>query len=382
MHTLPPLPASVLPHGVRARYVEGVNGLPRVHLLEAGFDPPGRPRLLLLHGFPELAFSWRRVMPALAEAGFHVLAPDQRGYGRTSPEPVEYAAGFEDCGMLNLARDQVGLLAALGHGHVDAVIGHDFGAPVAAWCALLRPDVFRACITMSAPFAGPPALAEAAQASAAPDFHAALAALDRSRKHYQWYYSTPQANAEMWHPPGGIAAFLRAYFHMKSADWTLPDGSAANCPERLGGLTAAELARLPTYYIMDAAQGMAETVAPHLPTGPAPAWLDDAAMAVYAGEYGRTGFQGGLNWYRGRTSGHFQAQESLFAGVVIRVPALFAGGVADWGVFQFPGALEAMQQRAFAAMRPVQLVDGAGHWVQQEQPEAVVRLVLDFLAGR
>jgi pimeloyl-ACP methyl ester carboxylesterase len=127
---------------------------------------------------------------------------------------------------------------------------------------------------------------------------------------------------------------------------------------------------------------MAETVAPHWPAGPAPAWLDDAAMAVYAGEYGRTGFQGGLNWYRGRTTGRFAAQESLFAGVAIRVPALFLGGVADWGVFQFPGALEAMRQRAFAAMRKVQLVEGAGHWVQQEQPEAVVRLVLEFLAGR
>jgi pimeloyl-ACP methyl ester carboxylesterase len=221
---------------------------------------------------------------------------------------------------------------------------------------------------MSAPFAGPPALAEAA--------------LARPRKHYQWYYSTPQAYAEMWHPPGGIAAFLRAYFHMKSADWTLPDGAPANLPLRLGGLTATELARLPTYYVMDAAQGMAETVAPHWPAGPAPSWLDDAAMAVYAGEYGRTGFQGGLNWYRGRTTGRFSAQESLFAGVAIRVPALFLGGVADWGVFQFPGALEAMQQRAFAAMRKVQLVEGAGHWVQQEQPEAVVRLVLEFLAGR
>jgi pimeloyl-ACP methyl ester carboxylesterase len=275
----------------------------------------------------------------------------------------------------------VGLLAALGHGHVEAVIGHDFGAPVAAWCALLRPDVFRACVTMSAPFAGPPALPEAGQAPA-PDIHAGLAALARPRKHYQWYYSTQAANTEMWHPPGGVGAFLRAYFHMKSADWTAADGAPANRPERLGDLTADELARLPTYYIMDARQGMAETVAPHLPKGPAPAWLDDAAMAVYAGEYGRTGFQGGLNWYRGRTTGRFVAQESLFVGVPVAVPALFLGGASDWGVFQFPGALEAMQQRAFAALRPVQLVPGAGHWVQQEQPEAVVRLLLDFLAGR
>jgi pimeloyl-ACP methyl ester carboxylesterase len=377
----PKLPAAVLPGAVRSRFVEGVNGL-RMHLLEAGFDPPGRPRLLLLHGFPELAFSWRHVMPGLANAGYHVLAPDLRGYGRTTGWDAAYDSDIAPFRMPNLVRDVFGLLLRLGHERVDAVIGHDFGAPLAAWCALLRPDVFPAAVLMSAPFAGPPSPAEIAVPQ--PDIHAALAALLRPRKHYQWYYSTEAANAEMWHPPEGVEKFLRAYFHMKSADWRLPDGSPANRPHRLAGWTSEALAALPTYYIMDAACGMAETVAPHMPSAEHEAacrWLPPRDLRVYAEEYGRTGFQGGLHWYRCQTSGQFAAEKSLFHGRAIEVPALFIAGEADWGIFQFPGALEAMQEKAFARMQAVHIVPGAGHWVQQEQPQEVVRLVLGFLGG-
>src|SRR5437016_978487 len=129
------------------------------------------------------------------------------------------------------------LVAALGHREVAAVIGHDFGASVAAWCALVRPDIFRAVALMSAPFAGPPELplGNAALASA-PDIHAALANLARPRKHYQWYYSTRAADADMHDCPQGVHAFLRAYFHHKSADWK------GNKPFRLKGWTADELA--------------------------------------------------------------------------------------------------------------------------------------------
>jgi pimeloyl-ACP methyl ester carboxylesterase len=375
----PPLPENVVPAGVRAHFVDGVNGL-RMHLLESGHDPPGRPRLLLLHGFPELGFSWRHVMPALADAGFHVLAPDLRGYGRTTGWDDGYDTDIAPFRMQNLVRDVFGLVVALGHDHVDAVIGHDFGAPLAGWCALLRPDVFRAAVLMSAPFAGPPVPAEIAKP--VPDIHAALAALARPRKHYQWYYSTAGANADMWHAPQGLKAFLRACFHMKSADWRMVDGAPANRPHRLAGWTAEALAGMPTYYIMDAADGMAATVAPHAPTAPqaaACAWLSEADLDVYAAEYGRTGFQGGLHWYRCTTSGLFNAEMSLFHGHAIQVPAMFIAGEADWGIYQFPGALEAMRETAFARMEAVHIVPGAGHWVQQEQPAAVVRLVLEFL---
>jgi pimeloyl-ACP methyl ester carboxylesterase len=137
--------------------VAGINGL-TMHVLEAGFETPNRPCLLLLHGFPELAFSWRKVMPALAAAGYHVIAPDQRGYGRTTGWSADYDGDLAPFRFSNLVRDALGLVAAFGYRRVDAVIGHDFGSPVAGWCALLRPDVFRSVAMMSAPFGPRPSL--------------------------------------------------------------------------------------------------------------------------------------------------------------------------------------------------------------------------------
>ena len=245
MDELTPLDAAVLPPGLRSRFVDGVNGL-RMHVLEAG-EGEGRPLLLLLHGFPELAYSWRKVMPALAAAGFHVVAPDQRGYGRTTGWSADYDGDLAPFRPLNLVRDALGLVRALGHRSVAGVVGHDFGSPVAAWCALLRPDVFRSVALMSAPFTGPPPLPEevaARRGSPWEDMDAALARLDPPRKHYQWHYSTRGADAEMRGAPGGVHAFLRAYYHHKSADWP------GNQPFELSGWTAAELARLPDYYVM------------------------------------------------------------------------------------------------------------------------------------
>jgi len=369
-----PLATPTLPPGIRSRFLDGINGL-RVHLLEAG-DPAARC-VLLLHGFPELAYSWRKVMLPLAEAGFHAVAPDQRGYGRTTGWDGAYDTDLAPFRMLNLVRDAMGVLAALGHGHAHAVVGHDFGSPLAAWCTLLRPDLFRSAVLMSAPFPGPPPLPEAMpDRAAAADIHAALAALPRPRKHYQWYYSTRGANAEMHRAPQGLAAFLRAYYHVKSADWP------ANRPHRLSGWTAEALSALPTYYIMDAEAGMADTVAPFMPIPEQIAacrWLTEAELAVYATEYARTGFQGGLDWYRCATGGRFDAEAQVFAGRTIDVPAMFVAGAADWGVFQVPGALERMRDAVLTRCAGVHLVEGAGHWVQQEQPEAVVALLLDFL---
>src|SRR5713101_2470922 len=130
-----PLDPATLPPGIRSRFVPEINGL-RMHLLEAGFEPSGRPLVLLLHGFPELAYSWRKVMLPLAEAGFHVVAPDQRGYGRTTGWDGTYDGDLDSFRMLNLVRDAIGLVAALGYRSVATVVGHDFGSPVAAWCAL------------------------------------------------------------------------------------------------------------------------------------------------------------------------------------------------------------------------------------------------------
>src|ERR1700680_3479052 len=154
MTTLADIP---LPAAIRSRYVESINGL-RMHVLEAGFEAKGRPCLLLLHGFPELAYSWRKVMLPLAAAGYHVVAPDQRGYGRTTGWDDAYDGELGPFRALNVVRDALGLVSALGYRSVAGVVGHDFGSPIAAWCALLRPDVFRSVTLMSAPFTGPPAI--------------------------------------------------------------------------------------------------------------------------------------------------------------------------------------------------------------------------------
>jgi pimeloyl-ACP methyl ester carboxylesterase len=381
MTELPPLEAHVLPPGLRARFVPGINGL-RIHMLEAGFETPGRPCILLLHGFPELAFSWRKLMPLLAAAGFHVVAPDLRGYGRTTGWDTGDDNGLQSFRLLNAVRDALGLVAALGYRSVAAVVGHDFGSPVAAWCALVRPDVFRSVALMSAPFNGPPALpfdtarGGAPAVAPVPDIHAALAQLDRPRKHYQWYYSTRSANADMWHCRQGVHDFLRAYYHHKSADWP------QNQPFKLQGWIAEELAKMPTYYIMDLHEDMPATVAHEMPSAAEIAacrWLPDDELRVYSGEYLRTGFQGGLQWYRRGTGGLDTAELQLFAGRSIDVPASFIAGSSDWGVYQNPGAVERMQQTACTRFLGCHLIDGAGHWVQQEQPAQVAELLLRFL---
>ncbi|PJK27778.1 alpha/beta fold hydrolase [Minwuia thermotolerans] len=361
----------LLPSGVRTGRVDNLNGL-EMFYLEAG--SPDAPVLLLLHGFPELGFSWRKVMTPLAAAGYRVIAPDQRGYGRTTG----WNPGFEDperaCRMLNLATDALGLLKALDIREAAAVVGHDFGSPVAAHCALIRPDIFRRAALMSAPFGGPPPL-EARRGSG--DIHADLAALPRPRKHYQWYYVTPEADRDMLDAPQGLHDFLRAYYHAKSGDWP------GNRPRELAAWSADELAKLPAYYVMDRDAGMAETVAPDMPTPEeiaACGWLTDAELAVYVEAFRRTGFQCALNWYRNMTDPAYLADMRVFAGRRLDVPACFIAGARDWGIHQRPGALQAMAERACADWRGTTLIDGAGHWVQQERPEAVVGALLDFLA--
>ncbi len=380
--TVGPISADLLPAGLRSRFVDNSNGLV-MHVLEAGFETKGRPCLLLLHGFPELAYSWRKVMTPLAAAGYHVIAPDLRGYGRTTGWAGTYDDDLSPFRATNLLRDVMGLVFAFGYRSVAAVVGHDFGSPVAAYCTLARPDIFPAMVLMSAPFGGPPALpfdtADKAtvEKPKAADVHAALAALPRPRKHYQWYYSTRPANDDMMNCAQGLHAFLRAYYHHKSADWK------ANRPYPLKGWTAEELAKLPTYYVMDLHEDMAQTVAHEMPSAAeiaANRWLTEKELAFYAGEYGRTGFQGGLQWYRVRTTGAYDLDYEIFSGRTIDVPSCFIAGASDWGIQQSPGALERMRTTACTRMLGVHLVEGAGHWVQQEQAAEVTRLLLDFMA--
>jgi pimeloyl-ACP methyl ester carboxylesterase len=383
--SLPPYGNSTLHPGIRSHIVNNINGL-AMHLLEAGFEAKGRPCILLLHGFPELAYSWRKIMLPLAAAGYYVVAPDQRGYGRTTGWDDAYDGDLDLFRLPNLVRDAVGLVSALGYRSVAAVVGYDFGSPVAAYCGVLRPDVFRSVMLMSAPFEGPPPLpfntaeerTQAAEAGPSRDkVFEDLAMLERPRKHYQRYYGTREANDNMWRAPQGIHEFLRACYHFKSADWK------QNKPFKLASFTAGELAKMPTYYIMDRDKGMAETVAPEMPSAAEIAackWLPDNELAVYAAEFDRTGFQGGFQWYR-CMGGKYTAELETFSGRAIEVPACFISGKSDWGVYQKPGALERMQSSACTRWRGTYLVEGAGHWVAQEQPEEVRRLLLEFLRG-
>lgn len=382
---------ATIPEGIRSRFVENINGL-KVHILEAGIEVPGRPCVLLLHGFPELAYSWRKVMLPIAAAGYHVVAPDLRGYGRTTGWDANYDGDLGSFSILNSVRDTLSLVLALGYRSVAAVIGHDAGSPLAAWCSLIRPDVFRSVAMMSAPFAGPPVLPFdtanpsriTTAASSGANIHEQLATLPRPRKYYMRYYTNREANNNMLHCPQGLHAFLRAYYHYKSADWK------KNQPFPLASLSADEWAKLPTYYVMDLDKGMAETVAAEMPSNAAIAackWLTEEDLTVYSSEYGRTGFQGGLQGYRVRQAdSRYSAELRMYSGRTIDVPSFFIGGKSDWGVYQTPGAVETMQNRACTRMVGFHLVDGAGHWVQQEQPQEVSRLLLQFLkqsgAGR
>ncbi|MEO1686987.1 MAG: alpha/beta fold hydrolase [Pseudomonadota bacterium] len=362
-----------LPAGIARRRVATATGLD-VHYLECGAGTD-RPLALLLHGFPELAFSWRKVMPALAEAGFHVVAPDQRGYGATTGADVSWTADLEATAAPALVRDALAFLDAIGRGRAEYLVGHDFGSVVAAWAALMRPDAFGRVMLMSAPFAGPPGWGPRRSLH---DLDADLARLARPRRHYQLYFSEARANAEMTGAPGGVAAFIRAYSHMKSGDW------AGNAPVPLPELSAEAMAGLPGYYVMARGASMPETVGPEAPAAPA-AWLPDADLAVYAEAFGpgssSNGFQGGLNWYRAQVDPAQAARLRLWAGARVAIPAAFVGGAKDWGIHQMPGALEAMAGGACADWRGTTLIEGAGHWVQQEAPEATARALLAFAQG-
>lgn len=371
-----------LPVGIRSRLIDNDNGA-NMHILEAGFEEPGRPCVVLLHGFPELAYTWRKQLLPLARAGFHAIAPDMRGYGRTSGTDVKFDDDILPFSLLNHVSDTLGLVRALGFEKVAAVVGHDWGSPMAAWCALVRPDVFRSVVLMSTPFGGAPELAlntanHARRSSGEVDIQQALAALSPPRKHYWWYCAGREANDNLWHAPQGVHDLLRANFHFKSADWK------GNKPFPLKSWTASELAKMPRYYVMDLGKGMAETVAAEMPSATqigACRWLTEAELRVYSTEYQRTGFQGGLQSYRVLIDPLYEGELNAFSGRSIDVPSLFIAGASEWGPYQTPGALQSMRSAACTKFKGAHLVAGAGHWPAEEQPEKVNALLIEFLRG-
>jgi pimeloyl-ACP methyl ester carboxylesterase len=372
---------ATLPSGIRSHYVDNNNGV-RMHVLEAGFDPPGRPCVVFLHGFPELAYTWRHQLLPVAQAGFHAVAPDLRGYGRSVANPVIFDDDLLPYSLLNRVSDVIGLVRALGYKKVAAVVGHDWGGPTAAWCALVRPDVFQSVVLMSTPFDGPPELPldtadHPLKQVAGVDIDKELAALPRPRKHYQSYSATRGANQDMWHPPQGVHDLLRAWFYFKSADWK------GNKPFPLKAWSAIELAKMPEYYIMDLNKTVAETMAAKIPSEAEIAtcrWMTEADLQVYSTEYVRTGFQGGLNSYRVLKDSRYDAELNSFSNRTIDVPSCYIAGASDWGVYQSPGVFEGMQHGGCTRLLGVHLIDGAGHSLAEEQPQRVNQLITDFIA--
>jgi pimeloyl-ACP methyl ester carboxylesterase len=294
------------------------------------------PLVLLCHGFPESWHAWRHQLATLSAAGFRAVAPDMRGYGGTDapPDPQAYT-------MLHLVGDMVELVEALGDREA-VIVGHDWGAPVAWNAAMLRPDLFRAVVGMSVPFY-PPAREDL------------LSALERQgvRTFYMQYFQTPGV-AEREFEADPEAAIRRITFSMSG------DGP--------GRVVAGMLA--PGAGFLD------NTVDPQT----LPEWLSREEIAYVAGEFARTGFSGGLNWYRSiRRSSELMA---AWRGCVIRQPSMFVAGAQD-DVLKFPGSQARIANLAqvLPGLRGCHLLDGAGHWIQRERAAEVSDLLLAFLKG-
>ncbi|WP_407174379.1 alpha/beta fold hydrolase [Bradyrhizobium sp. STM 3562] len=303
-----------------------VNGI-ELYLLEEGQGP----LVLLCHGWPELSYSWRHQIAALARAGFHVVAPDMRGFGNSSA-PADVGA----YSIFHIVGDMVALTAALGESKA-AIVGHDWGAPVAWHAALFRPDLFTAVAGMSVP----------------PPFRGRGRPLETLRENgisnfYWQYFQTPGvAEAEF---ERDVARSMRALLGSGFSD------------------ASASL-------FIDAAKGFLGEVSADRPL---PHWLSEADLAFFVGTYQRTGFRGGLNWYR-----NIDRNWELTApwqDAQIRQPSLFIAGAQDSVVTGLIGAKRINElERVLPNLKGKLIIDGAGHWIQQERPEQVNAALIAFL---
>ena len=309
-----------------------------MHVAEAGEGP----LVVLCHGFPECWYSWRHQLTALAAAGYHAVAPDMRGYGRTSaPEPIDAYT------VMHLVGDMTGLVAALGEKRA-VIVGHDWGSIVAWNAALLRPDIFRAVAGMSVPFLPRLPIRPLAM----------MKAMAGERFFYILYFQEPgKAEAEL---DPRAREMMRGMLYTASGSIDLAKlrkaGELPKSAKFLDAMTQPE--KLPD-------------------------WLREEDLEVYVAEFERTGFRGGLNWYR-----NFDRNWELlapFADRRITVPALFVGGLRDAVVTGPELAGEGPAVKMLGSfcddLRAKVLIEGAGHWNQQEAPEQTNAALLEFLAG-
>ncbi|MFC4498869.1 MULTISPECIES: alpha/beta fold hydrolase [Streptomyces] len=305
----------------------------RTHLVEQGSGP----LVLLVHGFPESWYSWRHQLPALAAAGYRAVAIDVRGYGRSSKP-----AALEEYRMLDLVADNVAVVEALGE-RSAVIVGHDWGATIAATSALVRPDVFRAVGLLSVPYTPP----------GGPKPSEVFAQMGGGEEFYVSYFQRPgRAEAEI---EPDVRGWLAGFYAALSAD-TMP-GPGAPDPHFVGP---------------------GGTLRDRFPAGRLPAWLDEGDLDVYAGEFERTGLTGALNRYR--SMDRDWADLADYAGAPLTQPSLFVGGGEDASTVWLSDAIEAYPG-TLPGLTASHLLDGCGHWIQQERPEEINRLLTDWLAS-
>ncbi|MEU7471360.1 alpha/beta hydrolase [Streptomyces sp. NPDC044984] len=305
----------------------------RIHLVEQGSGP----LVLLVHGFPESWYSWRHQLPALAAAGYRAVAVDVRGYGRSSKP-----AATDAYRMTALVEDNVAVVRALGE-ESAVVVGHDWGANIAANSALLAPEVFRAVALLSVPYAprGGPRPSDV------------FAGMGGDEEFYVSYYQEPgRAEAEI---EPDVRGWLAGLYATLSAD-TMP---APGAPD--------------PHFV-----GRGGTMRDRFSAGRLPGWLSERDLDVYAGEFERTGMTGALNRYRNMD----RDWEDLAAldGAPITQPSLFVGGRLDASTTWMADAIEAFPV-TLPGLVSSHLLDGCGHWVQQERPDDVNRLLIEWLAA-
>ncbi|MBD0675144.1 epoxide hydrolase [Streptomyces sp. CBMA156] len=317
---------------LRHRTIEAPAG--RLHLVEQGTGP----LVLLVHGFPESWYSWRRQLPALAAAGYRAAALDVRGYGRSSKP-----AATDAYRMLDLVADNVALVRALGEERA-VIVGHDWGSSIAAASALLHPEVFRAVALLSVPYAPP----------GGPRPTDVFAQMGGDQELYVSYFQEPgRAEAEM---EPDLRGWLAGFYAAMSAD-TMPARSEPDphFVARTGG-----------------------RLRDRFPSGKLPAWLTEDDLDVYAAEFERTGMTGALNRYRNMD----RDWEDLapYAGAPIKQPSLFIGGALDASTTWMADAIDAYPT-TLPGLASSNILDGCGHWIQQERPEEVNRLLTSWLAS-
>ncbi|MFI1255539.1 alpha/beta fold hydrolase [Streptomyces netropsis] len=305
----------------------------RIHVVEQGTGP----LVLLVHGFPESWYSWRHQLPVLAAAGYRAVAIDVRGYGRSSKPGAPDAYR-----MLELVEDNAAVVHALGE-QSAVVVGHDWGAAIAANSALSRPDVFRAVGLLSVPYAP----------RGGPRPSRIFAQMGGDEEFYVSYFQQPgRAEAEI---EPDVRGWLAGFYAALSAD-TMPAPGAPS-----------------THFV-----SRGGTLRDRFPAGRRPAWLSENDLDVYAGEFERTGMSGPLNRYRNMDRDWEDLAD--FDGAPIVQPSLFIGGSLDASTTWMADAIKAYPT-TLPGLVSAHVLDGCGHWIQQERPHEINRLLTDWLAS-